>query len=92
MKLYDWSRKDKCEPTDGTLFSGGYALVTGGAVEFLGKMMLLVSLDEHGFWECFDSAGDMLILAASTLMPVSEEGWDNSTELDKFIYEVRYVA
>lgn len=92
MKLYDWSRKDKCLPVEGELFSGGYALVTGGPVEFLGKMVLLTDRDKHGYWQCFDSSGDMLILEKGTLMPVSEEGWDHCPDLDQLIYEVRDAA
>lgn len=92
MKLYDWSRKDKCEPVVGELFPGGYALVTGGPKDFLGKMVLLTQLDRDGYWECFDSSGDLLILEKGTLMPVSEKGWDDCPEIEQLVYRVGDAA
>lgn len=88
--MLDDSRKDKCEPTDGELFSGGYALVTGGPMDFVGKMVFLIMQDSFGFWECADREGDMLILDPAHLMPVSMKDWDNKTELDTFLYEARF--
>lgn len=84
------SRKDKCEPFEGKLFTGGYALVYSGYEEFIGKMVMLISEDEYGFWQCVDGGGDLIILDPRDLMPVSKEGWDNKTGLDIFIYQARY--
>lgn len=88
--MIDESRKDKCERPEGELFSGGYALIHGGQPEFLGKVVFLVEKDKFGWWESFDRKGDMLILDVDWLMPISEFGWDNKTELDTFLYEARY--
>lgn len=88
--MYDDSRKDKCEPTDGELFPGGYALVCAGPKNFHGKMVLLSRKDKFGWWESFDGKGDMLILEGDWLMPVSMKDWDNKTELDTFLYESRF--
>lgn len=88
--MIDDSRKDKCLPFEGTLFSGGHAFVYGGPKEFKGSVVFLSRADEFGWWEAFDRKGDMLILSANWLMPISIPGWDNKTDLDTFLYEVRY--
>lgn len=88
--MSDLSRKDKCDPTEGDLFSGGNAFVFGGPDEFKGKMVFLSKTDEHGWWEAFDRKGDMIILDPKWLMPISKQGWDNKTDLDTFLYEARY--
>lgn len=88
--MNDLDRRDPCNLHEGTLFSGGYALVYGGPKEFHGKMVFLSQTDEHGWWESFDRKGDMLILNTDWLMPVSEPNWDNKTDLDTFLYEARY--
>lgn len=88
--MIDDSRKDLCHDPVGELFSGGFALVTGGPKEFKGKMVFLSKQDNFGWWESFDNKGDALILSASWLMPISVKDWDNKTEFDTFIYEARY--
>lgn len=88
--MSDLERKDKCLPPEGELFSGGYALIHGGQPEFLGKVVFLVEKDKFGWWESIDRAGDMLVVDANCLMPLSIEGWDDKTDLDTFLYEVRY--
>ena len=90
--MSDLSRKDKCDPIEGELFSGGNAFVFGGPDEFKGKMVFLSKTDEGGWWEAFDRKGDMIILAPEWLMPISKQDWDNKTDLDTFIYEARYGA
>lgn len=84
------SRKDPCDLHEGTLFSGGYALVYAGPKEFHGKVVSLSKTDGYGWWETFGRNGGMIILNVYWLMPVSDPGWDNKTDLDTFLYEARY--
>lgn len=88
--MIDDSKKDRCELPVGELFCGGYALVKTGPQDFLGKVVLLLRLDEWCYWETLDRTGDLTIFAATELMPISEKDWDNKTDLDSFIYEARY--
>ena len=88
--MSDLRRKDKCLPPEGELFSGGYALIHGGQKELLGKVVFLSHTDKFGWWECFDRTGDMIIVAPGQLMPISDQHWDNKTDLDTFLYEARY--
>lgn len=88
--MSDLDRKDKCELPEGTLFSGGHALIFAGPKDFQGKMVFLSEQDEYGWWEAFDRQGDMLILNEAWLMPISIDDWDSKTDLDTFLYEARY--
>lgn len=90
--MNDFSRKDKCEPVEGKLFSGGKAMIFAGPKEFHGKVVFLSQQDNFGWWEAFDRRGDMLYIDNSWLMPVSIEDWDDKTDLDTFLYEARYGA
>lgn len=83
-------KRDKCEPPEGELYSGGYGLVVGGGPELQGLMVLLVEADPFGWWCCFDGCGDMLIVHPDELMPISIKDWDEKTDLDTFLYETRY--
>lgn len=88
--MMDKSKKDKCEKPEGELFAGGYALIYGGQEEFRGKVVFLVEKDKFGWWETIDREGDMLVVDKDSLMPISVKGWDEETELDTFLYELRY--
>lgn len=88
--MSDLERRDKCLPTEGKLFSGGYAMVYGGAKDFHGKVVFLSHTDDYGWWQAFDRKGDLLILDPQWLMPLSMQDWDNKTDLDTFLYEARY--
>lgn len=83
--------KDPCDKFDGVVFSGGYALIFAGeSKELIGKAVLAVEKDKYGWWECYDRAGDLVIIEEKDLMPISDIDLDDGTELEKFIYEARY--
>lgn len=88
--MIDDSKKDKCLPPEGSLFSGGYALVINGPVKLQGKLAFLSKQDKYEWWECFDSRGDMMILQKEWLMPISIEDMNAGDDLDTFIYETRF--
>lgn len=89
-------RRDKCEPLQGELYPGGYAMIhPGGGVSLMpsleGKCVLLVEMDEHGYWDTFDIKGDLLIIHPSNLMPISDQGFDDgSNNIERWIYEARF--
>lgn len=91
-------RKDKCEPTQGGLFSGGYAMIYGSnyagtcpAESLEGKVVYLVAEDEHGFWDCYDRRGDLVIILDTNLLPISDKDLDDgSSEVSRFDYEARF--
>lgn len=92
------ARADWCESPTGDLYSGGYAMVHGKnyshpdpRLGLEGRVVFLVKADADGFWDCYDKAGDLLIILDENLLPLSDkEKDDGSDEVKRFQYEARF--
>lgn len=101
-KIYNFSqedlaRADWCEPASGELFAGGYAMIYGNNYaganpdqSLEGTVVFLSSVDNEGFWDCYDKNGDLLIIMDENLMPLSDKEKDlSSQQIRMFQYEAK---